>query len=213
MQLFKASRTVDITEVALALKMEGKRLTSKRGAFCCPFHTDRSPSLYTYADGRNPNTFYCFSCRKYGDGADLAAHILGLKNEKEGAQWICGTFGIEYDDKKPEARPVLIAPPVETQILAAAVRQWKSNRVRYYRDRHALIMQEVDALNVSADSGEAVMQRFDELMVYAARLSEEHDRWASMGVGAVLEEMKCEINKHLLPTMKMKDVPYCGTVS
>lgn len=212
MELFKAARQADITDVALMLGMEGKRINSRRGAFCCPFHSEKSPSLYTYADGRNPNTFYCFGCKKYGDGANLVRQMLNISNT-DAARWICERFQIAYDDKKTAKEPVYHAAPYEAQILSTAVQLWRKYRMQQLLDRHERLREQIDALGVTFDSGEEVMATFYRLEKAASLASEERDRWESMSVGGVLEEIKSEILSYQPPTIKTKDVPIYGTVS
>ena len=213
MELFKAAREADITDVALALGMEGKRINSRRGTFCCPFHSERTPSLYTYGDGKNPNTFYCFGCKKYGDGANLVRQVMSMGSNSEAARWICEKYNIPYDNGKLPKEPVYHAAPYEAQILSTAVQLWRKYRMQQMLDRHERLREQIDALNVTWDSGEEVMDTFYRLEKAASLASEERDRWENMSVGGVLEEIKSEILNYQPPMVKTKDVPFYGTVS
>lgn len=45
----------------------------KRGFICCPFHSERTPSLKLYTN----NTWYCFGCGAHGDVIDFVSKIEG----------------------------------------------------------------------------------------------------------------------------------------
>ena len=65
---------------------------------CCPFHSDRHPSLKLYDDH-----FYCFGCHKHGDVIDFAAELLGLPLYESACQ-LADVFGV--DANAPITAPV-----------------------------------------------------------------------------------------------------------
>lgn len=48
-------------------------LPVKRGFICCPFHSERTPSLKLYQN----NTWYCFGCGAHGDVIDFVSKMEG----------------------------------------------------------------------------------------------------------------------------------------
>lgn len=48
-------------------------LPVKRGFICCPFHSERTPSLKLYEN----NTWYCFGCGAHGDVIDFVSKMEG----------------------------------------------------------------------------------------------------------------------------------------
>lgn len=60
--------SVDIEDAAERYGMD-----VRRGKACCPFHSDRTPSL-SFKDGR----FKCFGCGESGDVTDLVAKLYGI---------------------------------------------------------------------------------------------------------------------------------------
>ena len=48
-------------------------LPVKRGFICCPFHSERTPSLKLYQN----NTWYCFGCGSHGDVIDFVSKMEG----------------------------------------------------------------------------------------------------------------------------------------
>jgi len=72
---------------------------------CCPFHSDRTPSM------KLDRRFHCFGCQEDGDVIDFTAKLFGL-NPREAAEKLAQDFGISYDRRddrqtKPRAAPVL----------------------------------------------------------------------------------------------------------
>lgn len=55
--------------------LEKAGLVLKNGFILCPFHVERNSSCKIYF---HTNTFYCFSCNKWGTASDLA-DALGVK--------------------------------------------------------------------------------------------------------------------------------------
>ena len=59
----------------------------------CPFHTEKTPSLTIFADGR----WKCFGCNSAGDGVDLIAKALNI-SLIEAAKRIASDYGIYYQN-------------------------------------------------------------------------------------------------------------------
>lgn len=53
---------------------------------CCPFHKDRSPSFYVFADGKR---WHCFGCNATGDVLDFVQRYYSL-SMREAAEHLCG---------------------------------------------------------------------------------------------------------------------------
>ncbi|MBI0477487.1 virulence-associated protein E [Sphingomonas sp. MA1305] len=53
---------------------------------CCPFHSDRSPSFYVFADGKR---WHCFGCNATGDVLDFVQRYYSL-SMREAAEHLCG---------------------------------------------------------------------------------------------------------------------------
>ena len=69
-------------------------LDVKRGSMvCCPFHTDRMPSMKL-----NEDYFYCFGCGSHGDVIALTAQLFDLPSA-EAAKKLAADFGIT--EQKP----------------------------------------------------------------------------------------------------------------
>ena len=64
---------------------------SRNGMACCPFHTDRHPSLKL-----NEEYFFCFGCGAKGDVIDLVARMFELSGY-EAAQRLAADFGISTE--------------------------------------------------------------------------------------------------------------------
>ncbi|MDO8495143.1 MAG: CHC2 zinc finger domain-containing protein [bacterium] len=61
---------VQIAEPFLQLKKSGKAYRS-----LCPFHNEKTPSLFLYPDS---NTFHCFGCGKHSDVIGLTQQLHGM---------------------------------------------------------------------------------------------------------------------------------------
>lgn len=48
--------------------------TSRRNYICCPFHSERTPSLRLYE-----HDYHCFGCGAHGDVVDFVAGVLGTR--------------------------------------------------------------------------------------------------------------------------------------
>ena len=81
---------------------------NRRGMACCPFHSDRHPSMKV--DSR----FHCFACQADGDVIDLTARLFGLP-VRDAAVKLAEDFGLPYDGR-PESR-------AEREAAAAALRE------------------------------------------------------------------------------------------
>ena len=83
----------------------GLRVNS-RGMACCPFHSDKSPSM------KVNRRYYCFGCGVTGDAVDLASQLLGL-SPREAALTVANDFGLHMPDKaiSNRSKPKVPAKP------------------------------------------------------------------------------------------------------
>lgn len=75
MNILEETRKVDIAQVVsdLGLVIEEHR------KLLCPFHTEKTPSLYLYPQ---TNTYYCFGCGRHGDVIHFYAGYCQLEYKK-----------------------------------------------------------------------------------------------------------------------------------
>lgn len=81
----------EAVKAAVTPRMAAERyeLPIQQGSMvCCPFHTDRTPSMKL-----NEDYFYCFGCGASGDVIDLAARLFGLSSY-DAAKKLAADFGI-----------------------------------------------------------------------------------------------------------------------
>ena len=81
-------------KAAISVKQAAEHYGLKAGRnsmACCPFHSDRHPSLKL-----NEDYFFCFGCGAKGDVIDLVARMFDL-NGYEAAQRLAADFGISTD--------------------------------------------------------------------------------------------------------------------
>lgn len=75
-----------------------------RGNVPCPFHTDAKPSMHLYEES---NSFFCFSCKKFGSTIDLYKEIMSTNtgvvysDNYEAARELCDEFGLQYTSTPP----------------------------------------------------------------------------------------------------------------
>ena len=74
---------------------------SRNSMACCPFHSDRHPSLKL-----NEDYFFCFGCGAKGDVIDFVARLFNLSSY-EAAQKLAADFGL---DPKPPTAAALPKP-------------------------------------------------------------------------------------------------------
>ena len=207
MNVFEAAKTVSCTDLCMTLQVEGKRLSSSRGVFKCPFHNDHNPSMATY-DEPHRSHFYCFSCRKYGDATDLFAQVKGLR-ALHAAEAVCDIYHVPYDKKvKNPPQPLNLGPRGEVRILAAAVNEWRRYNVRYWQDTHARLSEQMRPL-IEADLDDS--EEFTGLLSRSVTALIELERWEAMGLQGVLSEMQAEINRYF--RSETRRVPIKGAVT
>ncbi|MFA5961517.1 MAG: CHC2 zinc finger domain-containing protein [Parcubacteria group bacterium] len=70
----KSRSVIELARDKLELKSSGKNFVA-----LCPFHNEKTPSLYFYAE---TNTFYCFGCHEKGDVIKfyMLLHGVDFKN-------------------------------------------------------------------------------------------------------------------------------------
>ena len=82
---------------------------NRNGMCCCPFHSDRHPSMKIY--DRN---YYCFGCHESGDVINLVAQLYGLPM-KSAAEKLAADFGIGTD---------AVSGPAEAPVHVLSEREW-----------------------------------------------------------------------------------------
>jgi len=91
MNVFDAALSVPIAQVINAYSgIE----TAVYGNISCPFHEDKKPSMHIYPD---TNTYYCFACRKSGNGITFLMDYLHLASRLDAAKELCKRFNVPYD--------------------------------------------------------------------------------------------------------------------
>ncbi len=82
--------TLDIEDVAERYGVE-----VKRGKACCPFHSDRTPSM-SFKNGR----YKCFGCGESGDAVDLVAKLYGMTLHEAAAR-LNADYNLRLDLDRP----------------------------------------------------------------------------------------------------------------
>lgn len=106
--------TLDIEDVAERYGMD-----IRRGKACCPFHSDRTPSL-SFKNGR----FKCFGCGESGDAVDLVAKLYGVSLHEAAAR-INTDYNLGIDLDKPAGLPEINAAKRRQDLKKA----WKKREV------------------------------------------------------------------------------------
>ncbi len=91
-------------KAAISVKQAAEHYGLKAGRnsmACCPFHSDRHPSLKL-----NEDYFFCFGCGAKGDVIDFVARLFNLSSY-EAAQKLAADFGL---DPKPPTAAALPKP-------------------------------------------------------------------------------------------------------
>ena len=94
----------DTIKAAISVKQAAEHYGLKAGRnsmACCPFHSDRHPSLKL-----NEDYFFCFGCGAKGDVIDFVARLFNLSSY-EAAQKLAADFGL---DPKPPTAAALPKP-------------------------------------------------------------------------------------------------------
>lgn len=125
MNVFEAAKTITARQVA---EYYGLKI-SRSGMACCPFHSDKSPSMKV--DAR----YYCFGCGATGDAVDLTAQLLGLA-PRDAALHLAENFGLNVDERavRGKSRPKKTAKPRADPEKEAA--EWITKAVRMLLDYH-----------------------------------------------------------------------------
>ena len=93
---------------------------------CCPFHEERSPSFYVYADH-----YHCFGCGKHGDAVSWLTEKQGLAFP-DAVRELAQAAGLEMPEESREARAkaerqVGLREPLEAAAKWFAERLWGSD--------------------------------------------------------------------------------------
>ena len=125
MNVFEVAKTVTARQAA---EHYGLKI-SRNGMACCPFHSDKSPSMKV--DAR----YYCFGCGATGDAVDLTVQLLGLA-PRDAALRLAEDFGLAVNDRavRGKSRPKKTAKPRADPEKEAA--EWITKAVRMLLDYH-----------------------------------------------------------------------------
>ena len=102
---------------------------SHNGMTCCPFHSDRNPSM------KVDDRFHCFGCGEDGDVIDFTAKLFGV-SLKEAAQRLASDFGISYDNVISISKP-----SINQQLKAVQEKQAEQQCFNTLCDYHKLLIQ------------------------------------------------------------------------
>lgn len=102
---------------------------SHNGMTCCPFHSDRNPSM------KVDDRFHCFGCGEDGDVIDFTAKFFGV-GLKEAAQRIANDFGIGYDNSSVPPKP-----SINLKLKAVQEKQAEQQCFNTLCDYHRLLLQ------------------------------------------------------------------------
>ena len=69
----------------------------KRGAICCPFHREKTPSFKIYQNGKK---FHCFGCGEDGDVISFAMKYYGI-TYGQAITRLSSEFGIPIEGERP----------------------------------------------------------------------------------------------------------------
>lgn len=126
MNIFQAVKQAVTTRQAA----EGYGLeVSHNGMTCCPFHSDRNPSM------KVDDRFHCFGCGEDGDVIDFTAKLFGV-GLKEAAQRLANDFGISYDNVIAISKP-----SINQQLKAVQEKQAEQQCFNTLCDYHKLLVQ------------------------------------------------------------------------
>ena len=112
------------------------------GMTCCPFHSDRNPSM------KVDDRFHCFGCGEDGDVIDFTAKLFGV-GLKEAAQRLASDFGISYDDARVPPKP-----SINLKLKAVQEKQAEQQCFNTLCDYHKLLLQHKDEYAPKSESEE-----------------------------------------------------------
>lgn len=184
MTLFEAAKQVSCNDAAQRLGLQGRRYSSGRGKWCCPFHDDHSPSMYCYDD---TNRYYCFVCQAAGDAANLYAKVRGVGNGRA-AYMALEEAGLPIPDGTPPPPPPPKSPEqVRLEHLAQAERALQ----RAWLDLRALFAEGVAAgmVHVMEKTADPDCWLWGYALQNAYRVQDECNRLRAMDAQDVPEEI------------------------
>lgn len=113
----------DVVSRRVRLERAGREM---RG--CCPFHGERTPSLYIYADGH----YHCFGCGAHGDAVEFTMQMEGL-GFLDAVRALAGEAGMEIPAGMPEGdgRPREAPPPPPPRAPSPEQIEAEERRRRY----------------------------------------------------------------------------------
>ena len=102
---------------------------NQRGYICCPFHSEKTPSLKLY---EGSNTWHCYGCHEGGDIISFVAKLCGLQ-PINAARKLNADFnlGLTLDGRKPTRTDRKAAERRRTvDNAAAAFENWRDDMLR-----------------------------------------------------------------------------------
>jgi len=199
MTAIDSAKRISCNEAAARLGLKGKRTSRNRGMWCCPFHDDKTPSMCCYDEG---NRFFCFGCGKWGDATDLYSQVLGLR-PKEAAKRACADFGLSWDAGEVHRPTPPEKPPLAARAMVALCMEWRRLMIEAAQGEIAGCVLRMDQVEVGGLLWERQLAR-------ATYYQDMANRYSSMTVGDVLEELKAELAAY--NTRQERRVTYLGTV-
>ena len=199
MNVFQAARNVSPTELCERLHIKGRRTSTDRGRYLCPFHDDADPSMATYAAGRG---YHCFACGAHGDVIDLAAKLMSLPI-RDAAVKLCEMFQLDFDQSVREFHYPTEAPK-EILVLQAFLKEWRQVKedLAYNEWQHA----EKDRECVDPDSW--MWQLYH---AKADHYRQQYHIYKAMTVNDVLDDLRKELVA--LDVIKERRIPVVGFVT
>lgn len=107
-KIHAAINIVDVISQFIELKRKGQNYIG-----LCPFHDDKSPSLYVSPARR---TYKCFSCGAGGDAIDFLYNYRGMKYF-EAMKWLADRYGIPMQQETKSKEQYLMEKDKESMFL------------------------------------------------------------------------------------------------
>lgn len=140
---------------------------NRRGAMCCPFHREKTPSFKVYQNGKK---FHCFGCGADGDVISFAMKYYGIIYGQAVTR-LASEFGIPIEGE----RPLTIKERVKIQEMRQKRKQEEELlKAEYNRlfDAYLLACDECERLsnNLTAYAPKSLEEPFDERYCEAVKM-------------------------------------------
>ena len=101
MDKFQAAKSIPMQDVYNYYCGMPERMRREKGAnvVTCPFHEDKTPSLYIYED----NHWHCYGCDSGRSTIDFVMKLFNLDNNSA-AEKLCADFGVEHEESEKERK-------------------------------------------------------------------------------------------------------------